>query len=498
MIFTGQARRLSHNVAIVHYRVAGENIIVTKRRSGRYLAFNAVFLFCLALLTGLLATDVAEAAKAKPQRKPAIGGYSSIIIDAATGKVLHEDNADAQKFPASLTKMMTLYMIFDALDAGKITLGTTWKVSKHAESMSPTKLGLDAGDSISVRDVILGLITKSANDAAAVAAEALGGTEDRFGDLMTHRARRLGMANTTFQNASGLPDPGQVTTARDMARLSRALIRDFPHYYGYFSTPEFTYAGRRHANHNRLMNWYEGADGIKTGFIRASGFNLSASAVRDNRRIIGVVMGGPSPVARDQYMGKLLDIGFSRLPETPADMRHASATPAPAPAAAISEPPSRAAKARQAQPAVAQAAAPASSEERPTRTKTVKRAKTAEPEAPSGMSLIGTAHAAAREDAMSNSTAGGWAVQVGAFNRIDAARRAAENAAKIASGPLSDAGIEISTLERKKNTVHRARLVGLNESDAKEACRILERRKHDCLLMAPTTEARSNGRVSVN
>ena len=471
----------------------GKNVTVIKRYSGKCLTVSTVFLFCLALLAGLAVSDSAEAAKAKPQRKSTIGGYSSIVIDAATGKVLHEDNADAQKYPASLTKMMTLYMIFEALDAGKITLSTTWKVSSHAASMSPTKLGLDAGEIISVRDVILGLITKSANDAAAVAAEGLGGSEDRFGDLMTARARRLGMSNTTFQNASGLPDPGQVTTARDMVRLSRALVRDFPHFYSYFSTPEFTYAGRRHANHNRLMNWYEGADGIKTGFIRASGFNLSASAVRDNRRIIGVVMGGPSPVARDQYMGKLLDIGFSRLPDGPSDVRHASATPAPAPAAsATSEPPSRAAKARQPQ-VVAQAT---TSDERPTRTKTVKRAKGSEPETASSMSLIGTAHAAARDTA--GSSASGWTVQVGAFNRIDAARRAAENAARLASGPLGDAGIEISTLERKKNTVHRARLVGLSESDAKEACRILEARKHDCLLMAPTAEARSNGRVSVN
>jgi D-alanyl-D-alanine carboxypeptidase len=478
----------------------GEDVTVTKHSNGRHLiTLSTVFAFCLALFAGLMAADSAEAAKTKPQRKSTIGGYSSIVLDAATGKVLHEDNADAQKYPASLTKMMTLYMIFDALDSGKIKLGTTWKVSSHAAGMSPTKLGLDAGESISVRDVILGLVTKSANDAAAVAAEGLGGTEDNFGDMMTQRARRLGMANTTFQNASGLPDPGQVTTARDMARLSRALVRDFPHYYSYFSTPEFTYAGRRHANHNRLMNWYEGADGIKTGFIRASGFNLAASAVRDNRRVIGVVMGGPSPVARDQYMGKLLDIGFSRMPDLPSDMRHAAAPPAPAPAAmqVASEPPSRSAKARQTR-TVAQAVPvrATASEERTARTKTVKRAKS-EPETASGMSLISSAHAAAREDTMST-PAGGWAVQVGAFNRIDAARRAAENAAKLAAGPLSDAGIEISSLERKKNTVHRARLVGLSEGKAKEACRILESRKHDCLLMAPTAEARSNGRVSVN
>ena len=260
-----------------------------------------------ALLASLLTIPVTEAAKNKPQRKSTIGGYSSIVIDAATGKVLHEDNADAQKYPASLTKMMTLYMIFEALDAGKITLSTTWKVSSHAASMSPTKLGLDAGEIISVRDVILGLITKSANDAAATAAEGLGGSEDRFADMMTARARRLGMSNTTFQNASGLPDPGQVTTARDMVRLSRALVRDFPHFYSYFSTPEFTYAGRRHANHNRLMNWYEGADGIKTGYTRASGFNLVTSMRRGDRHVVAVVLGGTSGGARDARMRSLLE-----------------------------------------------------------------------------------------------------------------------------------------------------------------------------------------------
>lgn len=427
----------------------GENVTVTKRYSGQILSFTTVSLFCVALLAGLLMSASADAAKTnKPQRKSTIGGYSSIVLDAATGKVLHEDNADAQKYPASLTKMMTLYMIFEALDAGKVKLSTTWKVSKHAESMSPTKLGLDAGEMISVRDVILGLITKSANDAAAVAAEGLGGTEDHFGELMTARARRLGMSNTTFQNASGLPDPGQVTTARDMARLSRALIRDFPHYYSYFSTAEFTYAGRRHANHNRLMNWYEGADGIKTGFIRASGFNLAASAVRENRRVIGVVMGGPSPVARDQYMGKLLDVGFSRMIDAPSDMRYAAA---PAPSASVAgEPPSRVAKARQQpQPVAVAQAAPA--EERNARTKTVKRAKP-DTDPPSSMSLIASAHAAARDD--KPASAEGWAVQVGAFNRIDAARRAAENATKLASGPLGDAGIEISTLAKKLSLIH--------------------------------------------
>lgn len=431
--------------------------------------------FCTLLIAIALAwPGSADAAKRKPVRKA--GGYSSIVIDAATGRVLHEDDADQQRYPASLTKMMTLYMIFEALDAGKVKMSTTWPVSAHAANQSPTKLGLDKGERIAVRDVILGLITKSANDAAAVAAEGLAGSEDHFGELMTQRARRLGMENTIFQNASGLPDPGQITTARDMAKLSRALIRDFPHYYSYFSTPEFTYAGQRHANHNRLMNWYEGADGIKTGFIRASGFNLSASAVRGNRRIIGVVLGGPSPVARDQYMGKLLDAAFARFDSQP-DIRQALAP-------SIIEPPSRAGRAVAA-PRTAPsesrvqvaAAAPVSKDN--------KRTKVARAE-PAAMPVT----AAKAVDG----PAGGWAVQVGAFNRADAARRAAENAARMAGGPLSDAGVEILPQGRKKSTVHRARLVGLSESEAREACRILERRKHDCMLVAPS--ALADGRAS--
>ena len=417
----------------------------------------------------------ADAAKRKPVRKA--GGYSSIVLDAATGRVLHEDNADQQRYPASLTKMMTLYMIFEALDAGKIKLSTVWSVSSHAANQSPTRLGLDKGDRIAVLDVILGLITKSANDAAAVAAEALGGSEDAFGELMTKRARRLGMEHTTFQNASGLPDPGQVTTARDMAKLSRALVRDFPHYYSYFSTPEFTFGGQRHANHNRLMNWYEGADGIKTGFIRASGFNLSASAIRDNRRIIGVVLGGPSPVARDQYMGKLLDAAFARFDIQP-DIRQASAP-------SIVEPPSRAARAEMDTPArratksepIVQLvdAAPAAEEKNAKR----KRVARAEPALP-----------VVRAKAVDGY--GGWAVQVGAFNRVDAARRAAENATRLAPS-LSDASVEILPQGKKKSTVHRARLAGLSEAEAREACRILERRKQDCMLVAPSAAAEARG-----
>ncbi|MFM8991800.1 MAG: D-alanyl-D-alanine carboxypeptidase family protein, partial [Alphaproteobacteria bacterium] len=261
------------------------------------LGTHRIFLFLATLLlaTGLLGAADAGAA-AKPAPKPR---YAAIVVDAATGEVLHAEHPDDLRYPASLTKMMTLFMIFEAIDRKRIGFDTQWKVSAFAAGQSPTKLGLQAGRSASVRDVVLGLITKSANDAAVVAAENLAGSEPEFAQQMTQRARRLGMARTTFRNASGLPHPEQRSTAADLARLSRALVRSFPHHYHLFSTANFTHAGVTHHNHNRFMQWYDGADGLKTGYIHASGFNLAASATRNGRRLIGVVMGGPSSGWRD-------------------------------------------------------------------------------------------------------------------------------------------------------------------------------------------------------
>jgi D-alanyl-D-alanine carboxypeptidase len=239
--------------------------------------------------------------------------YASIIIDADTGRVLYEVNADTRNYPASLTKMMTLYMAFEALEKGKLRLNENLKVSKRASGMAPSKLGLKRGQTIKVKDIILALVTKSANDAAVVLAEALAGTETRFAKRMTAKARELGMSRTNFRNASGLPNRRQLSTARDMAILAQALINRYPKYYHYFSTTNFSYKGRRHRNHNSLLTKYDGTDGIKTGYIRASGFNLVASAVRDGRRIIGVVFGGKSSRSRDKHMAKLLDRGFTRV-----------------------------------------------------------------------------------------------------------------------------------------------------------------------------------------
>lgn len=241
---------------------------------------------------------------------PAHANYASLLMDASTGRVLYEANADLPRYPASLTKMMTLYMLFEALDEGRLTLGQPLYTSSHASVQSPTKLGLHPGQSISVEDAILALVTKSANDAAAVIAEALGGSEEHFAWQMTAKAHQLGMNQTNFANASGLPDQNQVTTARDMAILALALLHDFPHYYQYFGTERFYWGGTYHPNHNRLLGAYPGVDGIKTGYTHASGFNLVASAQRDGRRLIGVVMGARSPGSRSAIMTSLLDQAF--------------------------------------------------------------------------------------------------------------------------------------------------------------------------------------------
>ena len=236
--------------------------------------------------------------------------YAAILMDYKTGKILYSRGENVGRYPASLTKIMTLYMVFDALKSGRITIDQKFKTSRKATRQSPTKLGLKVGETISVRDIILALVTKSANDVAVVVAEALGGTEANFARQMTRKAKHIGMKNTVFRNASGLHNRRQITTVRDMAILGVRVIRDFPEYYKFFSTPKFKYKGKPFDNHNKLLGTYQGADGIKTGYIKASGFNLVASVKREDKRLIGVVFGGSSSACRDAYMESLLDKGF--------------------------------------------------------------------------------------------------------------------------------------------------------------------------------------------
>lgn len=263
--------------------------------------------------------------------------YASIVVDAETGKVLRARNANKILHPASLTKMMTLYMTFDALSNGHLKLTDRVPISRHAAGMVPSKLNLPVGSSIKVEDAILALVTKSANDVAAALAEKIAGSEWAFAQKMTSRARQLGMKDTVFRNASGLHHKDQVTTARDMAILGRALIYDHPQYYRYFSTKNFSYRGHNYHNHNRLMSSYKGMDGIKTGYIHASGFNLVASAVRDDRRLVAVVLGGRTTQTRNSHMANIMDEGF-RLAQNLPKARIASLQLPPRVARAVQPP----------------------------------------------------------------------------------------------------------------------------------------------------------------
>ncbi len=245
---------------------------------------------------------IRQAARAPSYSPPT----ASIVLDGNNGSVLYASNADASRHPASLTKIMTLYLLFERLDAGKIRLDSRLKVSEHAAEQAPTKLGLKPGQTIAVEDAIKAVVTKSANDAAVAIAETLGSDEDTFAKLMTQKAHALGMANTTYVNASGLPDDDQVTTARDEALLGRDIQERFPQYYKYFSTREFVYRGREMRNHNHLLGVVGGVDGIKTGYTRASGFNLVTSVHRDGRHIVAVVLGGRSASERDARMRDLI------------------------------------------------------------------------------------------------------------------------------------------------------------------------------------------------
>jgi D-alanyl-D-alanine carboxypeptidase len=288
-------------------------VSVFRRRLSSVVACVALAVVALAAMT-----DVAEARKRKR------GGYSppyaSIVIDVNSGRTLQGVNPDAPRFPASVTKVMTLYMLFEQMERGKFRPDTPLRVSAEAARQAPSKIGFDVGETIEVDDAIRALVTKSANDVAVVVAEALGGDQDTFAEMMTAKARSLGMSRTTFKNASGLPNPQQVTTARDLATLGRAIHDRYPKYWRYFQTRNFEYAGRNYRNHNRLLGRVDGVDGIKTGYTRASGFNLLTSARDGNRHLMAVVLGGRSGRIRDAQMASLVE---SHLPRAYAGLRTA-------------------------------------------------------------------------------------------------------------------------------------------------------------------------------
>lgn len=264
-------------------------------------------------------------------------GYAAIVVDGSTGQVLQQVNADQRDYPASLTKMMTLYLTFQGLKSGRLRLDQPMPVSAWAAGKSPTKLGLRAGQTVSVQDCVLGMITKSANDAATVMAEGIGGSENHFAEMMNAQAALLGMSDTHFANASGLPDPNNTSTAHDLVKLAMALYRDFPQYAHFFATQEFVFRGRIVRGHNHLMYRYPGMDGLKTGFTDASGFNLASTAVRDGHRLFAVVLGSRTAAVRDNLMARLLDDGFEGQQTPPLLVAEAAGVRAGSRAARILE-----------------------------------------------------------------------------------------------------------------------------------------------------------------
>lgn len=404
-----------------------------------------VRLAVLGLLALLPAVTAAGAAQA---------GYASIVIEADSGRVLYAVDENETNYPASLTKMMTLYLVFEALDAGTLKLDQALPVSSHAAGRPPSRLGLRPGQSIRVRDAILALTTKSANDAAVVLAEALGGTEAAFARKMTTKARELGMASTVFRNASGLPDRAQVSTARDLARLSQALIHHHPERYHYFSARSFSWGGRTYGTHNHLLNDYGGVDGIKTGYIRASGFNVATSAVRGGQRLIAVVMGGETASLRDRHMAALLDTAFEGIATAKATW------------------PDR--------PPVIPVASASTLHPRGTSTaQATHRTVPAAAAAPTQMIPVSTSGGSAEQIRLVGDRT--WAIQVGVFSSPASAEMVAQKAARLLYDLPDAVTVGVTTKSRPNNApLYRARIIGVSREVALQACERLVRSEMEC------------------
>jgi D-alanyl-D-alanine carboxypeptidase len=524
------------------------------RRSGtsRGLSWGIIsFIAAFALVAAM--SDPAEAAR---KRKKAAKTYSkaatyrppfaAFVIDANSGAVLHANSADSLRHPASLTKIMTLYLLFEKLEAGKIKLDTPLMVSARAASQAPSKLGLKPGQTISAEDAIKALVTKSANDIAVVVAEAVAGDEDEFAREMTRKARALGMTHTIYRNASGLPDLEQVTTAREQALLGRAVQDRFPRYYRYFATAAFHYNGRAMRNHNKLLGSVTGIDGIKTGYTNASGFNLVSSMRRGGRHIVAVVLGGRSGGSRDAHMrelvGKYIEAAAATR-TTPVVAEAAEPPRAAAKFAVASVPPSTPAgdptpTATLAEPASAPAAVappPGSTDPiRPVMVKTISvkaavastnsfasaqtssaqaapaaQPTTAEPALPASGARAGVPATEAAPVQVASAEQGsatavvplstksniptppmprahprsGWVVQVGAFEDEKEAKQRLNSAQIRAKTLLGSADAFTEKVVKGDKALYRARFAGLDKEKAEAACRYLKRNEIACVAL---------------
>ena len=392
-----------------------------------------------------------------------------------SGRILHEQASTAPRAPASLTKMMTLYVLFSYMRAGAVSPDSELVVTPYAASQAPTKLNLKPGATIRAADAVNALVTLSANDAAVTIAENLAGTEQNFARVMTRKAQELGMMSTLFRNASGLPNDEQVTTARDMAVLAQHLIRDFPEYYGCFQTRYFAYHGRRYRNHNRLLFGYKGTDGIKTGYTRAAGFNLTASVRRDDKHLVAVVLGGRTGGQRDAAMRALLDQSFPKAvagrprPVETAPLVARLETPAP-PA-----PPPPVAKKRVFALASAGSAEPASFSDDSDVQVSAKPAAAPAAEMPADPMPTGPT--------TSSTASGPYHVQVGAFtSQAEAESRLGEVQGRASS--VLDGHQPIAVVFQKDDTQwYRARFAGFSQDGAKNTCAQLKRMSFECVVM---------------
>lgn len=391
------------------------------------------------------------------------GSVSSLVADTRSGFILESHNADEQRPPASLTKLMTLYLTFGALHDGLISMNDKLPVSEHAAAQPKSKIGVIAGDTITVHEAILALIIKSANDVAVVVAEALAGDEERFADLMTKTARTLGLNHTTFKNASGLHAEGQETTARDMAVLSMALIEHYPEYYKLFATPSFTYRGQTYMSHNAVLDQYEGAEGLKTGFVSAVGYNIVSTAKQGENRLVSVVIGEKNPSRRDLRSMRLLDKGFRQVDIQKRAQADGSLHRAFNPLnrkAFIAKPP------RDIYRPILQAGLAL----------TRQKLRTLKPVSPPITQIAAVSDTGPEQgDA--------WGIQVGAFEGQDKARRIAEEAVAL----LGVINKEILT-PRANNRFFRSRIIGFkNQNEAHNACRRLKNASWQCFAVAPRT-----------
>jgi len=391
--------------------------------------------------------------------------YSSIVIDEKSGVVLHAVNPDTRHYPASLTKMMTLYLVFEALESKQFTLNNRIRISRRAARQPASKLDIKPKDTISIREVILALAVKSANDVASAIAEAMAGTEREFSHLMSAKARALGMTNTRFRNASGLPHRRQLTTARDVAILALALRRNFPRHYGYFKVRSFTFKGQHMESHNRLLDRYAGADGIKTGFIRASGFNLAASAERSGIRLIAVVLGTRSPRARDLHTMGLLERGFEKATHGRHRAYHYD----------------RNIHVTRKRPRINK---PIRVYRAPRARGSIRLSRLIPPSRPNTLSL-GERDSANRHS-HSGRTTRSWAIQIGVFSRVALAELALDRAHRLLPRLLVSTPRQVWPVSTPGKSLYGAMFVGLNSDAARSICAQLKTRGQPCLARSPS------------